>query len=318
MGMGMPQFSRGFAWVWTLVARSGSVAAIAMVRQGAAVRRVEASSAALEILSGGRNGRPFLKWAGGKRQLLAALMQAAPRDAGTYFEPFVGGGALFFALQPKRAVLADVNERLIRTYRGVRNHVEEVIRQLKGFKYTSDFYYRFREKDIDAATDADVAAWFIYLNRTGFNGLYRVNRENRFNVPFGRYVNPTICDEDTLRACSAALQKAELLIDDFAAVVKDAARRDFVYFDPPYVPLSATSSFTSYTSQGFGDKEQKRLRDTAHRLKKRGVRVLLSNSSAPSVRDLYAQGFEITEVSATRLVNSKASARGAIVELLIR
>jgi DNA adenine methylase len=288
-----------------------------MVRQGAAVRRVEARSTALEILSGGDAGRPFLKWAGGKRQLLPALMRLAPRDASTYFEPFVGGGALFFALQPKRAVLADVNERLIRTYKGVRNNVEEVIRQLKGFKYTPDFYYRVREKDIDSGNDADVAAWFIYLNKTGFNGLYRVNRDNRFNVPFGRYVNPTICDEDTLRACSAALAKAELRLADFGSVVKEAGRGDFVYFDPPYVPLSATSYFTSYTSQGFAHEEQKRLRNTARRLKKCGVRVLLSNSSAPSVRELYGSGFDIIEVSATRLVNSKASARGAIVELLI-
>jgi DNA adenine methylase len=287
-----------------------------MVRQGAAVKRVEARSAALEIVP--EAGRPFLKWAGGKRQLLPSLMQLAPRDASTYFEPFVGGGALFFALQPKRAVLADVNKRLIRTYKGVKNNVEEVIRQLKGFKYTSEFFYRFREQDIDAGTDADVAAWFIYLNKTGFNGLYRVNRDNRFNVPFGRYVNPTICDKDTLRACSTALANADLLVADFASVVKEARRGDFVYFDPPYVPLSATSSFTSYTSQGFGHEQQKRLRDTARKLKKRSVRVLLSNSSAPSVRELYAEGFDVTEVSATRLVNSKASARGPIVELLIR
>lgn len=288
-----------------------------MVSQGAAVRQVKAGSAALEVVSGGEAGRPFLKWAGGKRQLLAALMERAPRNAGGYFEPFVGGGALFFALQPRRAVLADVNERLIRTYRGVRNSVEEVIRQLKGFKHTSEFFYRFRDVDIDAGTDADVAAWFIYLNRTGFNGLYRVNRNNRFNVPFGRYANPTICDEDTLRACSAALGRAELLVEDFAPVVGAARRGDFVYFDPPYVPLSTTSSFTSYTSQGFGEDEQERLRDTARKLKKRGVRVLLSNSSAPYVRTLYADGFDVAEVSAMRLVNSKASARGAIVELLI-
>jgi DNA adenine methylase len=289
-----------------------------MVRHGAAVRRVNESNAALKVVSGTDAGRPFLKWAGGKRQLLPSLLRLAPRDTRTYFEPFVGGGALFFALRPKRAVLADVNKRLIRTYRGVKSDVEEVIRQLKGFKYTPEFFYRVREMDIDAGTDADVAAWFIYLNRTGFNGLYRVNRDNRFNVPFGRYVNPTICDEDTLRACSAALANAELLVDDFAAIVENAGRGDFVYFDPPYVPLSATSSFTSYTSQGFDNGEQERLRDTARKLKKRGARVLLSNSSAPFVRALYAEGFDIAEVSATRLVNSKASARGAIVELLIR
>lgn len=288
-----------------------------MVMHGAAVRRVNESGAALKVVSGAEAGRPFLKWAGGKRQLLPSLLRLAPRGARTYFEPFVGGGALFFALQPKRAVLADVNKRLIRTYRGVKSDVEEVIRQLKGFKYTPEFFYRVREMDIDAGTDADVAAWFIYLNKTGFNGLYRVNRDNRFNVPFGRYVNPTICDEDTLRACSVALANAELLVEDFAAIVKNAGRGDFVYFDPPYVPLSATSSFTSYTSQGFDNGEQERLRDTARKLKKRGARVLLSNSSAPFVRALYADGFDIAEVSATRVVNSKASARGAVVELLI-
>jgi len=289
-----------------------------MVRDRAAAKRVNESNVALKVVPGTEAGRPFLKWAGGKRQLLPSLLRLAPRNARTYFEPFVGGGALFFALRPKRAVLADVNQRLIRAFRGVKSDVEEVTRQLKGFKYNPEFFYRFREVNIDGGTDADVAAWFIYLNRTGFNGLYRVNRDNRFNVPFGRYVNPTICDEDTLRACSAALANADLVVDDFATIVKNAGRDDFVYFDPPYVPLSATSSFTSYTSQGFDHNEQTRLRDTARKLKKRGVRVLLSNSSAPSVRALYAEAFDITEVSATRLVNSKASARGAIVELLIR
>jgi DNA adenine methylase len=289
-----------------------------MVSQATAVRRVKEGSALLEVVPGAEAGRPFLKWAGGKRQLLPSLRRLAPRDASTYFEPFVGGGALFFALQPKRAVLADVNERLIRTYKGVKNHVEEVIRQLEGFPYEPEFFYGFRQVDIDAGTDADVAAWFIYLNRTGFNGLYRVNRDNRFNVPFGRYVNPTICDKDTLRACSAALARAELLVADFASVVKEAAQGDFVYFDPPYAPLSATSSFTSYTSRGFDHEEQKRLCATVRKLKERRVQVLLSNSSAPSIRELYADGFDVTEVSATRLVNSKASARGAIVELLIR
>ena len=225
---------------------------------------------------------------------------------------------MFFALRPRRAVLADVNARLIRTYRGVRNNVEDVIRLLRSFPHDSTFFYRFREANVDGGSDAEVAAWFIYLNKTGFNGLYRVNRDNRFNVPFGRYASPNICDESTLRACSAALADAELLVDDFEVVVAKAKRGDFVYFDPPYVPLSTTSSFTSYTSSGFGDAEQKRLRDLATRLKKRGVRVLLSNSSAPLVRKLYADGFDLIKVSATRVVNSKATARGSIVELLIK
>ncbi len=263
-------------------------------------------------------GRPFLKWAGGKRQLLPALLRHVPERFPNYFEPFVGGGALFFNLRPKKAVLADVNERLIRTYTGVRDHVDDVIGLLRGYPHSEKFFYELREVDIDARTDAEVAAWFIYLNRTGFNGVYRVNRRNLFNVPFGRYDKPTICDEATLRACSTALAEAELLVADFEAVVAHAKRADFVYFDPPYVPLSVTSSFTAYTSGGFGLDGQTRLRDVALDLKKRGVNVLLSNSSAKSVCDLYKEGFEMTKVSATRLVNSKVSGRGAIKELIIR
>jgi DNA adenine methylase len=285
-------------------------------RGGAAARRIDERGVPREVASA-PVGRPFLKWAGGKRQLLTSLLQHAPSNPPRYFEPFVGGGALFFALRPRQAVLADVNKRLIRAYKGVRGSVGKVIRLLQSYPHDSTFFYRFREADVDDGTDAEVAAWFIYLNKTGFNGLYRVNRDNRFNVPFGRYANPKICDEPALRACSAALAQADLRVDDFEAVVERAKRDDFVYFDPPYVPLSTTSSFTSYTSLGFGDAEQRRLRDTARRLKERGVRVLLSNSSAPSVRKLYAKGFELAEVSATRVVNSKVTARGAVVELLI-
>jgi len=262
--------------------------------------------------------RPFVKWAGGKRQLLPSLIRHAPSTFGTYFEPFVGGGALFFASRPKRAVLADVNERLIRTYKGVRDDVESVIQLLKKYPHDTQFFYRLRDADIDSASDAEVAAWFIYLNKTGFNGLYRVNRENRFNVPFGRYTNPNICDESTLRACAAALADADFLVADFEVVVSKAKKGDFVYFDPPYVPVSETSYFTSYTSDGFGAQNQTRLRNVALNLKRRGVHVLLSNSSAPFVKTLYKDAFELIEVAATRLVNSKATARGAVVELLIR
>jgi DNA adenine methylase len=283
--------------------------------------RRSASAAGLEEhgtrLAGICEGRPFVKWVGGKRQLLQALLEHAPADPPRYFEPFVGGGALFFALRPRRAVLADVNERLIRTYKGVRDSVDDVIRLLRSYPHDSAFFYGMREVPIDTASNAEVAAWFIYLNKTGFNGLYRVNRANRFNVPFGRYANPNFCDESTLRACSADLSETELLVADFEVAVAKAKRGDFVYFDPPYVPLSATSSFTSYTSDGFGPAEQVRLRDVAKKLRKRGVRVLLSNSSAPFVRDLYAD-FELIDVSATRVVNSKATARGAIIELLIK
>jgi DNA adenine methylase len=282
--------------------------------RGTAVRCLDRASASPSY----DGARPFIKWAGGKRQLLPALVARIPDTYGTYFEPFLGGGALFFSQRPGRAVLADVNTRLVRTYRGVRDHVDDIIGFLNEYPHDSNFYYEFRQRDIDSASDAEVAAWFIYLNKTGYNGLYRVNRGNGFNVPFGRYANPTICDESTLRACSAALATVgQLLVSDFEAAVADAQRGDFVYFDPPYVPLSVTSSFASYTSDGFGLEEQIRLRDVARRLKKRGVRVLLSNSSAPFVRNLYADDFDIEEVLATRMVNSKASARGAIVELVI-
>jgi DNA adenine methylase len=263
------------------------------------------------------SARPFIKWAGGKRQLLPELLRRVPPRMGRYFEPFVGGGALFFALRPKRAVLADVNDRLIRTYKGVRDQVEDVIERLRSYPYDSKFYYEMRAQEIDSRSDAELAAWFIYLNRTGYNGLYRVNRENRFNVPFGRYTNVTICDESNLRACSAALAGVELLCADFE-VARRAKKGDFVYFDPPYVPLSATSSFTGYTSGGFGPAEQERLRDTARKLKRRGAVVMLSNSSAGLVRELYAEDFEVQEVTAMRLVNSRATGRGAVTELIIR
>ena len=275
---------------------------------------------AIRLLPAGRGdgaGKPFLKWVGGKRQLMPELKRYIPETFSRYFEPFVGGGALFFELRPRKAVLADVNERLIRTYRGVRDSVDEVIRLLNEYPHESAFFYRLRQADVDAGTDAEVAAWFIYLNRTGFNGLYRVNQSNGFNVPFGRYENPTICDAPNLRACSRALANADLLVTDFAKATTKAKAGDFVYFDPPYVPLSTTSSFTSYTSGGFGAAEHERLRDVARDLKKRDVSVLLSNSSAPFVRSLYRRGFRAREVSATRLINSKASGRGAITELLI-
>lgn len=261
--------------------------------------------------------RPFVKWAGGKRQLLPELLRHVPERYGSYYEPFVGGGALFFELRAPVARLTDVNERLVRTYLGVRNHVERVIELLEGYRHDAETFYRLREVDIDAESDADVAAWFIYLNKVGFNGLYRVNRKNRFNVPFGRHKNPTICDAPTLRACSAALAGATIEKSDFEAAVADAEPGDLVYFDPPYVPLSGTSNFTSYTSEGFGPEAQVRLRDLALTLKQRGVHVLLSNSSAAVVRELYQTGFTTTEVSATRLVNSKVTGRRAITELVI-
>jgi DNA adenine methylase len=266
------------------------------------------------------DAKPFVKWVGGKRQLLDEITQRYPalgRNA-TYHEPFVGGGAVFFHLQPARAVITDSNVRLIRTYRGIQKNVEKVIRLLRSYKHDKAFYLELRARDIDAtADDAEVAAWFIYLNRTGYNGLYRVNSKNGFNVPFGDYKNPTICDAENLRACAQALAFARIEVSGFERVLERAKSGDFVYFDPPYIPLTATSRFTDYTSEGFGDAQQVRLRDVALELKRRKVSVLLSNSSAPRVYDLYERGFQCREVDARRSVNCKPNGRGRIPELLI-
>jgi len=232
-------------------------------------------------------------------------------------EPFLGGGAVFFHLHPKRAILSDRNERLIRAYQGIQLHVEDVIRILQTYKNEKAFYLALRKEPIDIKTDAEVAAWLIFLNKTGFNGLYRVNSRNIFNVPYGDNANATICDEDNLRACSHLLQGSDLHCEDFDEVLKRAKRGDLVYFDPPYAPVSETSYFTSYTSGGFGPNDQARLRDVALELKKRGVFVILSNSSSDSIQKLYSKGFTCIPVSASRLVNSKPEGRGKITELLI-
>jgi DNA adenine methylase len=261
--------------------------------------------------------KPFLKWVGGKRQLLSELLDKSPDDFNAYHEPFLGGAALFYALEPSSAFLSDLNDRLLRTYRAIRDEPEAVIGLLETYPYDKEFYLRLRAVDIDKRPDFEVAAWMLYVTKTGFNGLYRVNKSGGFNVPFGRYKNPTICDSGRLMACSEALQGVTLVHDDFMGVEKRAKTGDFVYFDPPYVPLNTTSSFTSYTRDGFTIDDQIRLRDLALRLKERGVYVLLSNSSAEVVRELYAPKFNVKEVMASRAINSRASARGKVAELLM-
>lgn len=271
----------------------------------------------LDALPSMRRGRPkpFVKWAGGKRQLLTEIFGHLPEKYGTYHEPFLGGGAVFFALSPPKAFLSDSNQRLVRCYKGIRNNVEKVISLLSEYKKSRGFFLEMRKRDIDEGTDAEVAAWFIFLNKLGYNGLYRVNSKNRFNVPYGKN-SGQIFDEDNLRACQQALAKADLACEDFLAVEGRAQPGDLVYFDPPYVPLSATSYFTSYTAKGFSPKDQTELRDLALRLKNKGVTVILSNSS--TARSLYRVGFSVTEVLAGRAVNSRADRRGKITELLIR
>jgi DNA adenine methylase len=270
--------------------------------------------------------KPFIKWVGGKRRLVPELLRQAPSRFGRYHEPFVGGGALFFGLAEEHAgrdrwaCISDTNLRLVRTYRAVRDDVEGLVARLRDYAeaHDKDQYYAVRALDVDAMEhDADVGAWFIYLNKTGFNGLYRVNRKGGFNVPMGRYKNPNICDDENLRACSRALQGVDIRHEGYEKAARRAVEGDFVYFDPPYVPASATANFTAYTRDGFGLAEQEKLRDVARDLKKRGVRVILSNSDTPPVRSLYQRGFAKRQVMMTRAVNSRASKRGSVPELLI-
>lgn len=260
--------------------------------------------------------RPFLKWAGGKGQLLPQFSALVPTRFDRYHEVFLGGGALFFGLEPKRARLTDLNEELIDCYRAVRDDVEGVITALRAHKYDKEHFYRVRDMNPRRLSPQKRAARMIFLNKSAFNGLYRVNSQGRFNVPFGRYKNPQICDAENLRACSKVLAGVELEVADFSAVLDHAKKGDFVYFDPPYVPVSDTAYFTAYSPGGFGWHDQQRLADVFRALAKRGVKVMLSNSDTPEVHELYA-GFRIETVAATRRINSQANGRGKIGELVV-
>lgn len=272
--------------------------------------------------------KPFLKWAGGKTALLPELLKAAPKQIETYYEPFLGGGALFFALQAegrfKNAVLSDSNRELINAYVQVRDNVEGLIRALgvhqrkyRAAEDRAEYYYTIRGKRLTCSLGG--AANLIFLNKTCYNGLYRVNSKGGFNVPHGRYTNPTICDEGNLRAVSEALQGVELAVADFAEAPLTAGAGDFVYFDPPYVPLSETAYFTAYTAKEFGPTEQARLAKAAVTLANRGSHVALSNSGHPDVASLYSSDqFELTEVEARRAINSVAKGRGPVREYLIQ
>lgn len=266
--------------------------------------------------------RPFLRWAGGKTQLLPELLARVPEKFGRYYEPFVGGGALFFALRalcPKmqEATLSDSNGALMTTYTMVRNWPNDLIASLKrhALAHSEKHYYAVREKLGYRLEAVDDAADFIYMNKAGFNGLYRVNRKGEFNVPWGKRARFEP-DEENIHACSKALAGINLIPSHFA-VAAQACKGDFVYFDPPYVPASATSNFTAYQKEPFGPEQQKELRDFALTLKKRGVHVMLSNSDTSEVRHLYNGPFRIERVEARRNINSKGSARGPIGELII-
>ena len=270
------------------------------------------------------NLQPFTKWTGGKRQLLGELRSYMPETYGRYFEPFVGGGALFFDLAPEQAVINDFNEELINAYRQIKNNPAELINLLIKHKENNskDYYLALRSADRDGRisrmTGVERAARILYMLRVDFNGLDRVNSKNQFNVPYGRYKNPKIVDVDLLYQISEYLNEndIEILQTDFAEAVKDAQTGDFVYFDPPYIPLNETSSFTSYTHEGFSYEEQVRLRNTFKELTERGVYAMLSNSSSPLVEELY-KDFNIYFVEAQRTNGAKSSSRGKISEIIV-
>ncbi len=263
---------------------------------------------------------PFLKWAGGKQRLLTQYKPYFPPEGtiGHYFEPFIGSAAVFFHQQYPMAILSDQNGKLIEVYRSVRDDLDQVVSALKLHRNEADYYYTVRAQNPADLSPAERAARLIYLNKTCYNGLYRENSKGEFNVPFGRYKNPKICDEARLRAASAVLQGVDLQVADFSDAVETAVAGDFVYFDPPYVPLSATSNFTSYNKRGFGREDQERLANTVAQLTDRGIKVMLSNSSAPLVYDLYGRSsYRIIDIRARRNINSNASRRGLVKELLI-
>lgn len=268
--------------------------------------------------------RPVLKWAGGKTQLLPDLLRYLPPYFTAYHEPFMGGGALFFELASQQRIntggvrvsLSDVNAHLIDVYLGLRDAVDDVIALLRQHVHTPEHYYAVRALRPADLPLAERAARIIYLNKTCYNGLYRENRAGQFNVPFGRYKNPTICDEPNLRAASSVLQGVTIAVQPFDAILTTAQRGDLVYFDPPYYPVSATANFTGYAAAGFTAADQTRLRDVFAELKRRGVKALLSNSDTPFIRDLYA-GFTIHTVYATRAINRDPAKRGKVAEVLV-
>jgi DNA adenine methylase len=268
---------------------------------------------------------PFLKWVGGKRQLIEQIKPCLPKDISKlkYIEPFLGGGAMYFHLQKKHAVINDANSDLILAYHVVKDHLNELIDSLKKHENTASYFYKIRELDrldgFNKLSNIERASRLIYLNKTCFNGLYRVNNSGEFNSPFGHYKNPNIVNEPVLKAVSSFLHDADVQIlnVDYAVAASLADDKTFVYLDPPYHPVSNGSSFTGYVQGGWREEEQVRLKETCDELNEKGVKFLLSNSSSKFILDLY-KNYSISTVRANRAINSIGDGRGAIDEVLIR
>ncbi|BBM35227.1 DNA adenine methylase [Pseudoleptotrichia goodfellowii] len=270
---------------------------------------------------------PILKWVGGKRQLLPEIIPLVNKKYSRYVEPFVGGGAVLFELQPKKAIINDLNKELINVYLTVKDFPEELINQLEKHNKNNaeDYFYDLRNKDRDIdynkLTNIEKAARIIYLNKTCYNGLYRVNSAGQFNTPYGKYKNPNIVNETVIRAMSIYFRSSDIDIrnSDYREVLKGLRKGAFVYLDPPYMPISSSSSFTGYTENGFSYQEQKELKNECDELIKKGITFLQSNSDCEEIRDLYREkdGYKIKTVQAKRNINSKGNKRGEINEVLI-
>lgn len=268
---------------------------------------------------------PFVKWVGGKRQLLKEIELELPKDLSRLklFEPFVGGGAVFFHLQPRNAWINDANPELVNAYEMVKSNVDALIESLKSHRNEADYFYEIRALDRDekftALSKIERASRLIFLNKTCFNGLYRVNNSGEFNSPFGRYENPNIVNEPVLRAVSNFLKTNETKITnlDYAETLKKVGKNSLVYFDPPYHPVSESSNFTGYVAGGWGEDEQRRLRDMCDHLDAQGVKFLLSNSSTALIHALYKK-YQIKTIKAARSINSVGSKRGDVDEVLIK
>ncbi len=280
------------------------------------VRRISKSSSTSPA-------KPFLQWVGGKREMIEQYKHLIPNKFKTYHEPFLGGGAMFYYLCPQKAILNDNNKELITTYRGVKNFPEETIKYLNELKkhHSKALFEKIRNLDremniFNELNDAEIAARMIYLNQTCFNGLYRVNQKEQFNVPIGSSLNRLISDPNTIKKASATLQNVELSTSDFAEIVKSAEKDDFVYFDPPYYPISKNSDFTRYTKEKFYTEDQERLKNTIDNLTKQSIKVMLSNSDCHYINELYCN-YNIHKVNSSRNLNCKKDKRGKVSELVI-
>ncbi|MBL7663046.1 DNA adenine methylase [bacterium] len=263
--------------------------------------------------------RPFLKWAGGKSQILPDILSRIPKNFKSYYEPFLGGGAVFFALQPRGASLSDINPELINVYQVIRDQLPQLIQELSKFKYSEREYYRVRNLDRDPGfwtwSSAERAARIIYLNKTCFNGLFRVNQRGQFNVPFGAYQNPKILDAENLTACSQALQGVDLAVRPYSKILEVIEPGDFIYADPPYVPISKTASFTSFAKTGFTLEDQAALRDFALAVDRKGAYIMLSNADTPLTRELY-QSLNVVQISAPRMISARGQSRTKVFEVI--